>query len=163
MSRRRFLTARELADELRVPLAEVMDRVESGGLRIMVPPRHEIRHAIQERGGGLDLLGQYKPSGLVDWLRAYLTDATPVTDPVRARAAALPFTDGQRLYVTPRAVAERVRGKFHPAPTYGKVTDELRRHGAWFGKALGGDSGQHSGRLLWWCLPLSLQQEVMKS
>lgn len=160
MSRRRFVTAQELADELGVDLRQVLQRVESGGLRLMAPPRAETI-AARERGGGMDLLGQYVPSDVSDWLRAYFADNRIVDDPQYARQYGLPYRSNDRVYVQPKAVAERLRGRFYPNPTYERVVSELRRISAQRGTALGADRGHASGRLIWWRLSPATLQEVM--
>lgn len=160
MSRRRFVTARELADELGVDLTEVLSRVSAGGLRLMAPPRAETT-AARERGGGLDLLGQYQPNDVLDWLRVYFRENRIEQGAQYARDHGLPYSSNGRVYVQPKAIVDRVRGRFYPNPTYKRMTDELRRIHAQRGTALGADRAQPAGRLIWWRLPPAILQEVM--
>lgn len=160
MSRRRFVTAQELADELGVHLRDVLSRVESGGLRLLAPPRTETISA-RERGGGLDLLGHYQPNDVYDWLRSYFETYRVVDDARYARDHGLPYLNNERVYVQPKAIAERIRGRFYPNPTYQRMVDELRKLKAQRATALGADRGQPAGRLIWWRLPPSVLQEVM--
>lgn len=160
MSRRRFVTAQELADELGVTLADVLTRVESGAVRLMAPPRAETV-AARERGGGLDLLGQYVPNGIMDWLTAYFAMSRLVEDPQYAKDHGLPYLSNGRVYVRANVIAERIRGQFYPNPTYKRVVDELRKINAQRGIALGSSYDQASSRLIWWRLPPAVQQKVM--